>query len=743
MGVEGVDTAVPAGAPILYSESTTQLHRPSPVSMNHDALCNVEQYNRSDYVDYIPLPTDVLHHDDGRGATSAAEENAAELSRTTHDRLQRRKTMLMAEYHISSPIAGQHRNEHEAMVQEACRIFPLPTTPRAVQQQQQTTTAISPTDVNKNTMEYTESLQQAGTDPSVEAGAIRSIHRPGQVVAASQDLVDLFFLEGSEAVNGECFSSYPLYGHKNAADRLAAVREVLFEKHGTHIHLPIQHLPAQAPLDSAAADGESREQYWRRLARLYINRAALQATAAAVEAAAEAEMTHLPPPLPMSEPEDPFYIIDLGRVVEQMARWRHYLPMVRPHFAVKCNPNLAIMEVLSALGAGFDCASKEEIRMVMDNHLVDTPDDIIFANPSKQIGDLVAAQHYGVSYVTVDNVVEMAKIAKYLPMARIVIRIQTNDAAARCAFSVKFGAAMDDVESLLLAAHRLHLEVYGVSFHVGSANTDPAAYIAAIEDAHRVFVTASQHGFNCTLLDIGGGYLGVEPEQPATEAASLDEAGHRNTLASFSRIALAIRPVLERLFPDTTIISEPGRYFTAASHALVTNVFAARKRRLTNAEKVLCQSYQSVVPMDEAEEYQYYINDGIYQSFNCIVFDSAHPKLLLLDDADGADAPNGCGGEGQTRLAACGEEQTAVSPAAPPTAQDRRSSFPKRALHLTTIFGPTCDSMDCILRRQPFPEMQPGDWIIVPDMGSYTTAAGCAFNGFATRRQEWVCSIAL
>jgi len=41
------------------------------------------------------------------------------------------------------------------------------------------------------------------------------------------------------------------------------------------------------------------------------------------------------------------------------------------------------------------------------------------------------------------------------------------------------------------------------------------------------------------------------------------------------------------------------------------------------------------------------------------------------------------------------------------------------------------------------PEMCVGDWLLATDMGSYTTAAGCPFNGFATRRRAYICSIPL
>jgi len=48
----------------------------------------------------------------------------------------------------------------------------------------------------------------------------------------------------------------------------------------------------------------------------------------------------------------------------------------------------------------------------------------------------------------------------------------------------------------------------------------------------------------------------------------------------------------------------------------------------------------------------------------------------------------------------------------------------------STIFGPTCDSMDCIARDIQLPELEVGEWMYFKNMGAYTTAAATPFNGF-------------
>ena len=53
-----------------------------------------------------------------------------------------------------------------------------------------------------------------------------------------------------------------------------------------------------------------------------------------------------------------------------------------------------------------------------------------------------------------------------------------------------------------------------------------------------------------------------------------------------------------------------------------------------------------------------------------------------------------------------------------------------REFYPSTVFGPTCDSLDCVCKDFPMPLHEVGDWLYFPNMGSYTTAALTRFNGF-------------
>lgn len=366
--------------------------------------------------------------------------------------------------------------------------------------------------------------------------------------------------------------------------------------------------------------------------------------------------------------EDPFYLIDLETLCERHTAWLAALPPVRPYYAVKCNPNPAMLHTLERLGCGFDCASREEIDRVMEMGV--TADRMIFANPCKLPSHIAHAKLRGVKRMTFDNEDELLKVAKIYPEAEMVLRIVTDDSHSMCQFSSKFGAHMESVRPLLELAAELRINVVGVSFHVGSGCADPASYAKALQDARRVFDIGREYGHELRLVDIGGGFQGTDDATP--------------TLAD---IAPHVLPNLELFPPGTDFIAEPGRYFATKSHTLVVNIHSRRIIRDPASGAVLKQIL--------------YINEGVYHSFNCIFFDHQHPLPKVLPDI-ALDDPDG-----------------------PPS-----SSVAKEKKVPTTVFGPTCDSLDCICKDFPMRLMEVGEWLYFTDMGAYTTAAMTRFNGF-------------
>lgn len=383
------------------------------------------------------------------------------------------------------------------------------------------------------------------------------------------------------------------------------------------------------------------------------------------------------------EKDDCFVIGDLGDIVNKYKGWLKAIPRVRPFYAVKCNDDYPVLKILADMGASFDCASKGEIQKVLNLHV--SPDRIIYANPCKQQSMLKYAAKNKVATMTFDNEAELYKIKNIYPNARCVLRIlPPSNFKVQCELGIKFGCHPSKAGALLEVARSLDLDVVGISFHVGSGCEEASAFAVAIQQARDVFDLALQMGFDMQLLDIGGGF-------PGQESAAV----------SFLEIANVVNMALDKYFPaeeGVDIISEPGRYFVASAFTVAVNIIAKRVvARDQHGENGELLNHPSAC---DEPSIMYYVNDGVYGSFNCLLFDHASVTVNTLKDEDVDEV--------------CYE---------------------------SSIWGPTCDGLDCILQAVQLPDHEVGEWLYFRDMGAYTMAAASTFNGMPGPIRHYVCQL--
>jgi len=338
-----------------------------------------------------------------------------------------------------------------------------------------------------------------------------------------------------------------------------------------------------------------------------------------------------------------------------------------------------IVKTLKDFGCGFDCASMEEIRQALD--IGASPDSIIFANPVKPISHLKYAFKKGVNYMTFDNADELEKIKKYHANAKLVLRIRVDDSKSVCQFGTKFGVHTGLTRELIEKIQELEMNLVGVSFHVGSGCGDPNAYYEAIKKAREVFDEAEEYNMKLTLLDIGGGF----------------------TSEDFDHHCKIINESVIHFFSDLKIkiIAEPGRYYAAPTMNLAVNVTGRREIfNKKNEEKE--KDTDKFDEIDNSRKYMYYVSDGAYGTFNHIFYDHWELQKILYLKKD--------------------EKKEDFIFSKSDNKMDKK--------FLSTIWGPTCDSLDCLTKNYPMPELKIGDWMIFEDFGAYTISAGCEFNGF-------------
>ena len=383
-------------------------------------------------------------------------------------------------------------------------------------------------------------------------------------------------------------------------------------------------------------------------------------------------------------PEDGFYIVNLGEVIRRVKLWNELFPYITPHYAIKSNPNKVVIELLAQLGVNFDVASITEINLVKD--LVDMG-RVVYANPVKKSSSIKYARTVDVDYLVVDSKDELLKIALYHPDAKVLIRLKVDDSGSVMKFSTKFGIDINDLEDLLHIAKSNDVDIIGYSWHCGSMCKDPVQYYKALKMTKNAFDIAKKIGFECFMIDIGGGFPGDNSQESMNLLRLISQEVDKGIKEFFSEYNIkqneesdedSVSLETKSEGPLLTIISEPGRYFSTSSHTLVVSVIG-RKYEIIDGHKI----------------FKYTIDEGLYQSFGCITYDHQTPEFIPFNNND----------------------------------EKKYNSI---------IFGSTCDSCDVVCNKLMLPELANEDRLYIPNFGAYTVASRSNFNGFTNLQTFYV-----
>ena len=233
-------------------------------------------------------------------------------------------------------------------------------------------------------------------------------------------------------------------------------------------------------------------------------------------------------------------------------------------FAVKANSNLAVLNVLARLGAGFDIVSGGELERVLQAG--GDPAKVIFSGLGKTEDEIARALALGILCFNIESEPELDRInavaARVGRRAPISLRVNPDvDAGTHPYISPgmkenKFGIAIDGAVAVYQrAAQMSHIEVVGVDCHIGSQLTTIAPYLDAIDRVLLLVDRLAALGIAIRHFDMGGG-LGVcyRDEQPPAPSE-------------------LIQAVLGKLAGrNLTLCLEPGRSICANAGLFVTKV---------------------------------------------------------------------------------------------------------------------------------------------------------------------------
>ena len=244
-----------------------------------------------------------------------------------------------------------------------------------------------------------------------------------------------------------------------------------------------------------------------------------------------------------AELPSPCLIVDVDIVAHNFEELARSLPEARVFYAVKANPADEIVARLARLGSAFDTASMGEIDLCLSHGV--SPDRLSFGNTIKKERDIAEAYGKGVRMFAFDSAPELEKIARVAPGSKVYCRVLMECEGAEWPLSRKFGCEPAMAVDLLGRAGALGLDAYGISFHVGSQQTDLMQYDKALELSVSLFRELEARGVTLRMVNMGGGF----PSRYRTDVPSIPAYG------------AAIRDALARHFGDSQpeVIVEPGR----------------------------------------------------------------------------------------------------------------------------------------------------------------------------------------
>ncbi len=230
-------------------------------------------------------------------------------------------------------------------------------------------------------------------------------------------------------------------------------------------------------------------------------------------------------------------------------------------YAVKANPHEDIIRHLERFGAGFEIASNGELDLLI--RLAIPPKRIISSNPTKDEAFIKMAHAYGVRVFAFDSREEVEKLSKYAPASKVYVRVSVSNDGSEWPLWRKYGVEVEDAVDLLSEARNQGLNPYGITFHIGSQCTNPAAWAEAIKKSGVLWNLAMSEGMEVFSLNIGGGF----------------PIRYTRPVPTIKEVTTVIKDTLREVFPKgIELIVEPGRVLVGEAGLLVAKVIGKAMR---------------------------------------------------------------------------------------------------------------------------------------------------------------------
>ncbi|WP_278265312.1 hypothetical protein [Nocardia sp. AG03] len=306
------------------------------------------------------------------------------------------------------------------------------------------------------------------------------------------------------------------------------------------------------------------------------------------------------------ESETPYAALDIDAVEHAHDRYRTALAgRGRVQFAVKARPEPQVLTALLRGGASLDVASTAEIHLALAAGC--PPERISHSNVVRDEREIAEAFALGVRMFCADSAAELTRLGRHAPGASVLLRLVCAPRGAALSMTARFGCGADEAVELARLAEGMGLDMAGLTWHVGSQQTDPSQWRIAVERAAGVWTAIRAAGVSSLrVLDVGGGI-------PAT---------YRRAVPSVADCVATIFAAIDDHFDatDLDVVFEPGRSLVAEAGITVARV-------------------KSVVERDGLV--RVVLDAGIWNAglIECLLGDVEYPVEALDHAADAPDRP--------------------------------------------------------------------------------------------------------
>jgi diaminopimelate decarboxylase len=249
-------------------------------------------------------------------------------------------------------------------------------------------------------------------------------------------------------------------------------------------------------------------------------------------------------------------------------------------YAVKANSNLAVLNVLAKMGAGFDIVSIGELERVI--RAGGDVNKVVFSGVAKRADEIRRALVLGIDCFNIESTAELQRldaITREMDIhANVSLRVNPDvDATTHPYISTglkenKFGVDIKDaLEIYLQIAKCSHLNAVGVDCHIGSQLLDLSPFQASFEKIFALVEQLADSGIHLRHIDIGGG-LGIRYEA----------SDQPPSMQQYAEVLAPFMDTMKKKAIRVEIFIEPGRSIVGDAGVLLTRIEHIKNTRDKN-----------------------------------------------------------------------------------------------------------------------------------------------------------------